>query len=38
MAVVPAFTYFFTLWKGIEAKILWLKKFPPELRKSCKQN
>ena len=38
MVVVPALTYFFTLWKGIGANKLWPKKFPPKLRKSCKQN
>ena len=38
MVVVPAFIYFFSLREGIGAKILWPKKFPPELRKSCKQN
>ena len=37
MVVVPAFTYFFTLWEGIGAKILWPKKFPPKLRKSFNQ-
>ena len=38
MVVVPAFTYFFTLREGIEAKLLCPKKFSPKLRKSCKQN
>ena len=38
MVVVPAFTYFFTLREGIEAKLLCRKKFAPKLRKSCKQN
>ena len=37
MVVVPAFTYFFTLWKGIGTKILWPKKFPPKLNKSCRR-
>ena len=38
MVVVPSFTYFDTLWEGIEAKLLCRKKFAPNLRKSCKQN
>ena len=38
MVVVPAFTYFTTLQEGIEAKLLWPKKFAPKLRKSCKKN
>ena len=38
MVMVPFFTYFFTLWEGIEAKIQWPKKFAPKLRKSCTQN
>ena len=29
MVVVPAFTYFFNLWKGVGAKILWLRSLLP---------
>ena len=32
MVIVPAFTYFFPLREGIEAKLLWPKKFAPKLR------
>ena len=31
MVVEPAFTYFFTLWEGIGAKILWSISFLPSL-------
>ena len=32
MVIVPAFTYFFPLREGIEAKLLWPKKLAPKLR------
>ena len=32
MVIEPAFTYFFPLREGIEAKLLWSKKFAPKLR------
>ena len=32
------FYLFFHLREGIDAKLLWPKKFSPKLRKSCKQN